>query len=64
MTDPGLPARQATAIGKGKGLTCRYEYDRAKRKFMYRFFRHGCYLGATSKPEEVVAKMTRYATAQ
>jgi hypothetical protein len=62
--DPQLPARLAAAIGKPVGLTCRYEYDGRKQKFMYRFYRCGHYVGAVSDPKRVVAKMERYATAK
>ena len=59
-----VPANVANHIGQSVGLSCRYEYDRAKQKFMYRFYRHGRYIGAVSDPKRVVAKMERYATAK
>lgn len=64
MASPLAHANVANLIGQSVGLTCRYEYDRTKQKFMYRFFRRGRYLGAVSDPKRVVAKMERYATAK
>lgn len=62
MASPLAPVFVANSIGQPVGLSCRYEYDRVKQKFMYRFFRRGRYLGAVGDPAKVVAKMERYAT--
>lgn len=64
MASPSAPVNLANLIGRPAGLFCRYEYDRAKQKFMYRFYRRGHYIGATGDPAQVVAKMERYVTAK
>lgn len=64
MQSPLTPANAANAIGQPVGLSCRYEYDSTKKKFTYRFYRRGRYIGAVSDPKRVVAKMERYATAK
>lgn len=64
MQSPLALANLANAIGQPVGLTCRYEWNSGKQKFMYRFFRCGRYIGAVSDPKRVVAKMERYATAK
>ena len=61
MTDPQMPARLATEIGRPHGLACRYEYDRVRGVFCYRFTRHGRFIGSTTDAKKVVAKMERYA---
>lgn len=61
--NPQAPARLATEIGIKYGLRCKYEYDRRKRTFVYRFFRHGCFIGATADPTKVVSLMEKYACA-
>lgn len=61
VRSPQHVANVATEIGRRKGLVCRYEYDRAKGKFMYRFFRRGMFLGSVGNASRVISKMERYA---
>lgn len=56
-------ANIANEVGRKQGLTCRYEWDSKRGRFMYRFFRRGMFLGAVGDARRVVAKMERYATA-
>lgn len=52
----------ANAIGKPKGVQCKYEWDRVKRVFVWRFYRRNIAIGSTATPGEVVKRMTKFIT--
>lgn len=56
MTPQSL-AVSASAIGRDRGLTCRYKWNDVKRRFEWQFFRRGTYLCATADPSKVIKKM-------
>lgn len=51
----------ANEIGAPKRLTCRYEWDRQKNRFLFRFFRRGMFIGATGDASRVAVKMAAFA---
>lgn len=53
---------QANTIGKEYGVVCRYEWDRKKKCFRWNYYRHGHFVGGTSKLEKVIPMMTRLVT--
>jgi len=54
MLSPQDIAATACAIGRAKGLLCRYKGGK------FEFFRRGVYLGATTDPTKVVKRMEKY----
>ncbi len=54
----------ANEIGREKGVVVRYEYDRIKQSFRFRFYRHGTYVGCAAKPEAVMSKMHQFIEAR
>jgi len=54
----------ANLMGKNGGLIVRYEWDGVKRKFIFRFFRHGRFICSLIDEKRVIAKMERLACAK
>lgn len=53
----------ANRIGRPLRLLCKYEQDRARRVFAFRFYRHGIFIGSTTDPKKVIHKMGKFACA-
>lgn len=58
----------ANQIGKPKGLSCEYAYDRKKCAFVFKFWRNTgivkTRLGSTANVKQVITKMQKYMEAK
>lgn len=62
MITPTQIVAAANQIGERGNVSVRYEYDRVKREFRFRFYRQRYYIGSTLDPKEVIPKMEKYAS--
>ena len=53
MADVSAMERRANLICSGSGVECRYEWDRLKAEFRWRFYRGGRFVASTVVSEKV-----------
>lgn len=57
---PAAIAAQANMLGDPFRVQCKYEWDGPKRRFVWKFYRRGRFIGSTARQDQVMPMMIKF----